>query len=431
MISCDLLRTDAQIAQLLGEVCEKSGYSVVRTPDNPGFYFGNFLILEEPPKDLARWNRVFEETFGPQVKHRCFSWAAGEPQGDLPSEFAQLGFEHETTAELRLLPTDLWVDLADQRWTIRPLHAERDWEACAALSRACDSTAADAGDDYRLFAERQRANRREWLKRGMATWWGAFHGHELVGQCGLVPCGDVGRFQTVETHPEWRRRGICTALISRVADDAFRRSPIERLVLGAEIDGPAIALYHRIGFKTNRRVHSLVRHPDPMRVRDEALADRAGVRSLTQAAFRSPHESALIEELRLSPGSISLVAERSNSLLGHILFSKLRLEDKKAEPHAVALAPLAVRPAAQGRGVGQALVRAGLERCRCDGHRVCVVIGSPGYYARFGFRPAAAEGLSNPFGVDDEHFMALELIPGALRDCSGHLIYDRAFDKLS
>ena len=76
------------------------------------------------------------------------------------------------------------------------------------------------------------------------------------------------------------------------------------------------------------------------------------------------------------------------------------------------------------------LVREGIERCKRAGHDLCVVVGSPDYYGRFGFEPAAPHGLTEPFGFPAENFMVLELVPGALSDCAGVLVYDPAFHEL-
>jgi putative acetyltransferase len=410
----------------------------VRTPDNPGFYFGNFLILDRPPADLREWLQTFENSFEPWIRHRCLSWAGDPLSAEQEREARGLQLVSDGTVEMALTAESLRLasgvpsaHSSDEEWTIRRLDVSRDWAASAALATACDTAISEASENYRLFTERLQAARKKWLERDLATWWGVFAGDELVGQCGVVVCGDVGRYQAVETHPKWRRKGICHALISAVARDAFERFQLPRLVLAAELDGPALALYSRIGFQETGRTHSLMRHPNPMHVRDEQIGDRAGVRSLVNAAFGTDEESSLIERLRDSAGVISLIAEQSNSTLGHILFSKLGIDGPGSGRSAVALAPLAVRPAAQGRGVGSLLVHQGIERCKQAGHELCVVVGSPGYYGRFGFVPAVPHGLTNSFGFPDENFMVLELVPGTLADCAGEVVYERAFSELS
>lgn len=93
------------------------------------------------------------------------------------------------------------------------------------------------------------------------------------------------------------------------------------------------------------------------------------------------------------------------------------------------LAPLAVLPSEQRRGIGAALVRAGLDACRACGCRFVVVLGDPAYYARFGFRRASDLGVANEYGADAE-FMLRELAPGGLPPGGGLARYASAFAAL-
>jgi len=88
---------------------------------------------------------------------------------------------------------------------------------------------------------------------------------------------------------------------------------------------------------------------------------------------------------------------------------------------------MAVLPTHQRRGIGSALVRQGLERCRRMGCSAVVVLGHPEYYPRFGFVPASRYGISSEYDVPDEVFMAIEIEPGALQGLSGRAAYDDAF----
>jgi len=84
-------------------------------------------------------------------------------------------------------------------------------------------------------------------------------------------------------------------------------------------------------------------------------------------------------------------------------------------------------PSRQGCGIGTRLVRRGLERLRVAGHPLCVVLGHPGFYPRFGFERASQFGIYWERKAPDEHFFVLELIRGALRDASGVVRYSPEF----
>jgi putative acetyltransferase len=92
---------------------------------------------------------------------------------------------------------------------------------------------------------------------------------------------------------------------------------------------------------------------------------------------------------------------------------------------AVALAPVAVLPEQQGKGIGGKLIRHGLDRLRAQGEQVVIVLGHPKYYSRFGFSTDKASSLASPFPT--EAFMVIELSPGALDGVHGKVRYPDAF----
>jgi putative acetyltransferase len=171
-----------------------------------------------------------------------------------------------------------------------------------------------------------------------------------------------------------------------------------------------------------------------MIIRPEEKKDYKAIYKINELAFGGRAEADLIDDLRKTDSFIpelSLVVALNQELIGHILFSKVVIKSNERVTSALALAPMAVLPEFQNKGVGSKLVFRGLEDCRRLGHRIVVVIGHPGYYPRFGFLPARDKGLKVPFPVPDEAFMALELVPGALKKAYGEIIYSPPFQKMS
>jgi predicted N-acetyltransferase YhbS len=169
-------------------------------------------------------------------------------------------------------------------------------------------------------------------------------------------------------------------------------------------------------------------------VRPEQPGDREAIRRVHTAAFDSGDEAALVDALRGGEPWIAFVAvcaagaaaHRADAeLVGHVLLSRV---DVGGDP-ALAVAPLAVLPAHQRAGVGTALTRAALAAATDAKERLVVVLGHPRYYPRFGFSPASRLGITAPYPVPDEAFLALEL-PGDGLVPRGLVTYPPAFGAL-
>jgi len=168
----------------------------------------------------------------------------------------------------------------------------------------------------------------------------------------------------------------------------------------------------------------------PPAVRPELAADTDSVRAVNELAFPSDAEARLVVRLRRDARPVvSLVAEEDGEIVGHILFSPVTLAGAE-DLRLMGLAPMAVRPDRQHRGIGTALVEAGLAACRQLGTDAVVVLGHPGYYPRFGFVPASRLRLRCAWDVPDDVFMALELRAGCLDDAAGCVEYHPAFNDL-
>jgi len=167
-----------------------------------------------------------------------------------------------------------------------------------------------------------------------------------------------------------------------------------------------------------------------MLIREEREGDRASVRAVNTAAFETDAEARLVDALReRADPYVSLVAEEDGAVVGHIMFSPVVIEGS-TDLRVMGLAPMAVGPGHQRRGIGSALVREGLDRCRVLGVEAVVVLGHPDYYPRFGFLTASRFGIRSEYDAPDEAFMLLELARGALDGVSGVARYHDAFSDL-
>jgi putative acetyltransferase len=149
-------------------------------------------------------------------------------------------------------------------------------------------------------------------------------------------------------------------------------------------------------------------------IRAEKENDQDAVFAVNASAFETQAEATLVNVLREQARPIvSLVAEEQGNVVGHIMFSPVILLGNP-DLKVMGLAPMVVAQEHQRKGIGSALVLAGLEQCRQLGFVAVVVLGHPEYYPRFGFSPSSRFGIDSEYEVPEEVFMAMELEPEAL-----------------
>ena len=165
-------------------------------------------------------------------------------------------------------------------------------------------------------------------------------------------------------------------------------------------------------------------------IREEMAKDQAAVRRLNEVAFANGPEAALVDKLRdACENYVSFVAVEQGSVVGHILFTPVTLDNGGLV--GMGLAPMAVLPSQQRRGIGSLLVRHGLEHLRRSGCPFIIVLGHPQYYPRFGFEPASRYKLSSQWqGVPDEAFMVVVFDRDALPRAGGIARYRGEFDGI-
>lgn len=163
-------------------------------------------------------------------------------------------------------------------------------------------------------------------------------------------------------------------------------------------------------------------------LRAEAADDAGAVRALLEEAFGGPAEATLVERLRADGDMVlALIATvPPDVVVGFIAFPRLQIERAGRLLPAVALAPLAVVASHRRRGIGSALVQAGLAQLVARRENIVFVLGEPAFYGRFGFSLHDAGAFASPY--QGPHFMGLRLAAHVPRH--GRLCYPPAFDDL-
>lgn len=169
-----------------------------------------------------------------------------------------------------------------------------------------------------------------------------------------------------------------------------------------------------------------------MLIRQEKTEDVKDIHALNELAFGQPQEADIVDKLRNNCGEdlLSLVAVEKEKIVGHILFSPAVIEGQHGVIKGKGLAPMAVLPEMQRKGIGTQLVKAGIENLRGMGGPFIIVLGHPEYYPRFGFEKASLYGIKCQWeGVPDEAFMILWLDKSAMIQISDLAKYREEFNE--
>lgn len=183
-------------------------------------------------------------------------------------------------------------------------------------------------------------------------------------------------------------------------------------------------------------VHAMHGSPEDkyafIRIRHENITDYNAITRVNDLAFGRPEEGIIVKTIRdredYEP-TLSLVAELQGEIIGHVLILPIDVECGNISIRTGSLAPIAVVPEHQGKGIGGMLMRAALHELKLLGVKSCVLVGHPEYYPRFGFGKASELGLVCPYpGVPDAAWMAVELEEGALNGIHGVPIMPKEYE---
>ncbi len=256
-------RTDLFFSRLSGEVSDRGDYLSIRTPSNPTFWWGNYLLFKRAPVagDASNWLEAFHAEHK-TAQHIAIGYDSPEP-GDtseftLPPEQGGAGLTVETSAVMTA--TALHEPPRPNREAaleLRPLRSDVDWAARLELSRAVHTWGGE-------FMERSNLERRRQVEAGHGQWFGAFLDGQLVSSLGIFSVGDgLGRFQSVETHPAFERRGLGGTLVHFAGMQALDGLGVNKLVMVADPEYHAIRVYESVGFQTQERQYAISKTDAP------------------------------------------------------------------------------------------------------------------------------------------------------------------------
>jgi hypothetical protein len=254
------LSTDLMLISWDGSVeIADDGVVCARSPENPTFYFGNFLLFPDAPtpESTEAWVRRFRDAFAndPRVRHVCLRWDRTDGSHGATDALRAAGFGIEETIVLASSaphpPPRVATDAA-----LRRIDSDADWAQVEALQVA--TMVEQFGAHAESFARAQMSRYRRFVSSGRGAWFGAFVGGTLAADMGVFVGDGLGRFQSVETHAAFRRRGLCGTLACFAANVALAELGATRLVLVGLPDHTA-DIYESVGFERIERLVSACR----------------------------------------------------------------------------------------------------------------------------------------------------------------------------
>lgn len=234
----------------------------------------------------------------------------------------------------------------------------------------------------------------------------------------------VGAWITLQIHSALEAVGL-TAAVSKALTDARISCNVlagfhhDHLLVPVADAARALGVLAELAGRGGQ-VQDHGRLPRPgLVLRDETPADRDAILALTADAFAispatglpadgEPVEVNVLRELfdakEYLPG-LSIVAVLDGQVVGHVISTR----GWAGEQELLGLGPIGVTPRLQRQGIGSALMKESIQRANAAGEIGIALLGSPDYYSRFGFVPAATMGVLPPEEAWGDYFQLLPL----------------------
>jgi len=247
--------TDLIFHSSSGCISENDLYTLVRTPSNPYFYFGNYLILN---KNIENYNKKELENFftsefsdEKRIGHIAFSWPYNKSEN--VDSYIEDGYHYEKSIAMTLEQSNL----ADLKCKNSDVHirkfSEGDWDQWILFEL-------DEFDnqypiiDHQLFLLGLEKNYRSLIKADKGSWYGAFIDKELVASAGIFHEDSIGRLQKIRTRGNYQGKGICKTMLHKICSDYYELS---KIVVVADENYFAKKVYTSLGFYEREKQVSL------------------------------------------------------------------------------------------------------------------------------------------------------------------------------
>lgn len=251
------LRSNMIFARSESEIIERESYLVIKTLSNPTFHWGNYLIFKKPPVDgeLTNWINIFQREFShyEEFQHYVFTW--DEPIEPKSPDYLTHQFALEKSISLQASSLSLPKHY-NKNIVVRVLTSERDWEEADEL-QVLTRDPKFSYDEYKDFKNKLSKSYLKLIGEQRGARFGAFLDDILVADLGIYFEGDLARYQSVVTHPEYRNQGICATLVYESGKHALRNWNVKTLAMEADPDYHAARIYESVGFRPQENSYAL------------------------------------------------------------------------------------------------------------------------------------------------------------------------------
>jgi ribosomal protein S18 acetylase RimI-like enzyme len=252
-------KTNFIFAKFSGSIIDQGDYTLIKTPKNPGYYWGNFIVFDKAPVsgDYKKWKNLFDKEFSyyKEPHHYAFTWDTEAAKPEDINEFIDNNFDLDTEVVLttsRLNPPPH----VNEKLELRKIKTDEQWQQIIDLQVA-SADPKYMNEDFEKFKQEQMSEYRSMSEAGHGFWFGGYIDDLLVGDMGLFYEGDIGRYQSVGTHPEHRRKGVCGTMVYKVGQLMQADFNLRNLVMVADENYHAARIYESVGFKKTETQYAL------------------------------------------------------------------------------------------------------------------------------------------------------------------------------
>ena len=253
------LQTNLIFDRFSGEVIDRGEYLVVKTDSRPRYFWGNYLIMPEPPSDgdLTKWIELFEKEICPKDERGfiALTFDAIDGEKGVIQPFVDYGF---LVQESTVLATENVHQSSkhNPKLIVRPLSSDDDWDKYVDIHFQPNW---EYGNDHnqKQFLLKEVIEHRAMVDADVGIRLGIELDGKLIGETGIYWDKHIGRFNNVGTHRDFRRQGVCSSLIYEAAKFVFETKGIKTLVMEADFDSHAAKIYESVGFKPKEKLITL------------------------------------------------------------------------------------------------------------------------------------------------------------------------------